>query len=235
MLAFKKRARTATDSELMLRAILKGIVIKINAYAENIYCDEKKITPGGIFGLFPQYTESGEKLDYGVQMDWMISGNLDLLEFSYFSDKYEGNVKGLHRTQLMVALFKNINITYSHTKGIVDIETKELISDKVPEIIDYLNDKYNFKITRNIISNYHSFISFLEKNLSKKEYNKVLTIYFKILSHTRADIPNDLHDDWRRINKKEHFETKFLPDSSLLKESQSFKDYLENILVHCSK
>ncbi len=41
MLTYKKRARTATDSELMVRAILKGIVTKINNDATNLYCDEK--------------------------------------------------------------------------------------------------------------------------------------------------------------------------------------------------
>ena len=62
---YKKKARTATTTELMTRAILKGIVDNINSKAENIYCDEKKVTAGNIFCYFPQYDEDYNKLDIG--------------------------------------------------------------------------------------------------------------------------------------------------------------------------
>ena len=230
MLKYKKRAKTATDEELMMRAILKGIVDKINSTAINLYCDEKKITAGNIFGLFPQYTPEGEKLDYGVQMDWMV-GNLDLLRFSYYSDEYPQGYKGLMRTQLMVALFKNIDVTYSHLKGITDIKTKKLIANNPKDIIEYANDTYGFKITRNVIDNYFSFVEYLEDNLDKNVFESILNIYFNILSHTRVDIPKNLHKIWRKLNKKEHYETKFLPDNSLLKEDtqDNFFDYINEM------
>jgi len=226
MLAYKKRAKTATDSELMVRAILKGIVTKINAYAENLYCDEKKITSGNIFGLFPQYTEAGEKLDYGVQMDWMI-GDMDLLEFSYFSDKYEGNVKGLHRTQLMLSMFNYYGYSFNHTKGLSDIETGEKLATKPKDMIPYLENAMGLKLSKNIINNYFKLIKKLDE-IPKKDRDGILNIYFKILSHTRTDIPFDIQDDWRRLNKKEHYETKFLPDDSLLKEN--FKTFINNLI-----
>jgi len=229
MKAYKKRARTATDSELMMRAMLKGIVTKINAYAENLYCDEKKITAGNIFGLFPQYNEDGEKLDYGVQIDWMV-GDLDLLEFSYFSDKYEGNVKGLHRTQLMLAMFQYYGYSFNHTKGLTDKETGEKLATKPADMVPYLEKAMGLKLSKKVMNNYFKLVAKLDE-IPKKDKDGILNIYFRILSHTRADIPLDLQNDWRRLNKKNKYETKFLPDDSLLKENagNTFKEYLEKL------
>ena len=100
----KARSRTATDSQLMLKAFLLELVKVINSKSPNIFCDEKKVTPGNIFSLYPQFDgTTKKKLDIGVQIDWMI-GDLDWLEFSYYSEEYKGNVKGLHRTQLMLSV-----------------------------------------------------------------------------------------------------------------------------------
>jgi hypothetical protein len=211
----------------MIRAILKGIVGKINNYAQNIYCDEKKITAGNIFGLFPQFTPSGEKLDYGVQMDWMV-GDIDLLEFSYYSEAYEGNVKGLHRTQLMLSMFNHYGYTFNHTKGLSNKETGEKLATKPKDMVPYLEEAMGLKLGKATMGNYFKLVATLDK-ISKKDRDSILNIYFNILSHTRADIPQDLHDDWRRLNKKNNYETKFLPDSSLLKESVKFADYLEQL------
>jgi uncharacterized protein YfcZ (UPF0381/DUF406 family) len=227
MLKYKKRARTATDSELMIRATMKGIVTKINAYAENIYCDEKKIGSGSIFGFFPQYNEAGEKLDTGVQMDWLI-GNLELLEFSYYSTSYEGNVKGLHRTQLLLSMFNYYGYTFNHTKGLSDKETGEKLAIKPKEIMPYLEKKVGFKLSKNTTNDFFRLSETLDK-LPKKDRDGILNVFFKILSHTRADIPYNLQEDWKRLNKKYNYETKFLPDNSRLLENK-FKNYLEALI-----
>jgi len=216
MLKYKKRARTATDEELTLRAILKGIVTRINLESDNIYSDEVKISAGSIFSLFPQYNQEGQELASGVQIDWMI-GSLDLLEFSYYSEVYDGNVKGLHRTQLIVSVFNNIGVTYSHTKGIFLKGSKEIITKNPKEIIDYLNEKYRFSITREIIGNYFLFYEYLQENLPEDELMKIMNIYFRILSYTRTDIPYNVQDLWLGLNETEHYETKFLPEDSSLK------------------
>ena len=225
--AYKKRARTATDAELMIRAMMKGIVTKINAYAEHIHCDDKKVGIGGIFGLYPQYNEQGEELGTGVQIDWMI-GDIDLLEFSYHSESYEGNVKGLHRTQLFLAMFNHYGYTFSHTKGLMDKETGEKIATKPKDIVPYLEDAMDIKLGKSTINNFFKLVKTLDK-IPKKDKDDILNIFFKIMSHTRADIPLDLQEDWKRLNKKFKYETKFLPDSSLLKESTKFKFFIENI------
>lgn len=225
--SFKKRAKTATDAEIMVRAILKGIVGKINGYAQNIYCDEKKITAGNIFGFFPQFTPTGEKLDYGVQMDWLIS-DMELLEFSYYSDVYEGNVKGLHRTQLMLSAFNYYGYSFNHTKGLYNKETKELLAKKPKDIVPYLEEAMGMKLSKNTMNNYFKLIDKIN-TLSKKDRDGILHIYFKILSHTRADIPQDLHEDWKRLNRSYHYETKFLPSNSRLLENLSFADFIRNL------
>jgi len=227
-MAFKKRARTATDNELMMRATLKGIATKINAICENIHCDEKKVGSGGIFGFYPQFNEAGENLGTGVQMDWMV-GNLELLEFSYFSDKYEGNVKGLHRTQLILSLFQHFGLSFNHTKGLSDKETGEKLATKPKEILEILSNKMGMKITKNVANNYFEIIKLVNK-MKKADRDDVLNTYFKILSHTRADIPFDIQEDWKRLNKKYKYETKFLPDDSMLKENIKFKDFIENFI-----
>ena len=60
------------------------------------------------------YNPKGEKLDINVQVDINI-GSLDWLRFSYHSNVYQGNVKGLHRTQLMLSLFANKGKTFGHS------------------------------------------------------------------------------------------------------------------------
>jgi len=207
----------------MTRAILKGIVTKINAHADNLYCDEKKITPGNIFGLFPQYTESGDRLDYGVQIDWMI-GNMKWLEFSYYSESYEGNVKGLHRTQLMLSIFNHYGLSFSHIKGVTDLETKEVVATNPKVAVEILEEKTGVKLSKNTIKNYFKLIDVVNK-LPKKDKDGIIGIFLKILDKTRADIPTDLQATWKKRKSELGLTGKFLPENSLLAESITFKEY----------
>lgn len=228
--AYKKRAKTATDSEIMLRAVLKGIVTKINAYAENIHCDEKKITSGNIFGFFPQYNEQGDKLDYGVQMDWMV-GKLDWLEFSYYSNVYDGNVKGLHRTQLVLSMFQNLGLSFNHTKGVSDKETGETIATNPKEAVEILEERYGIKLSKNTMNDYHKLIKIVN-NLPKADRDNIIATYFKILDSTRTDIPMDLQVEWKKRKSELGLSGKFLPDNSMLLESiyrPGFKEYIETL------
>ena len=228
MLLYKKRARSATDSELMTRAILRGIVTKVNAYAENLYCDEKKITPGNIFGLFPQYTPSGEKLDYGVQIDWMV-GNIDWLSFSYYSESYEGNVKGLHRTQLMLSMFNYYGLSFNHTKGVTDLNTKEVVATNPKAAVELLEEKTGVKLSKSTMNNYFKLIKVVN-SLPKKDKDGIIGTYLRILDRTRCDIPSDLQDTWKKRKSELGLTGKFLPENSMLQESKNnFKNYIETL------
>jgi hypothetical protein len=230
-LKLKKRSRTATDSQLILKALLQGIAAQINSQAPNIHTDEKKIGLGTMFSLFPQYNEQDEKLDYGVQMDWMI-GKLDLLQFSYYSARYKGNVKGLHRTQLMLSMFQCVDISFSHASGIKDKNTKEFITDDPKEMMKILSDRLNVTLTRSVMNDYFKLIAVV-KSLPKNTYDCIIDTYLRILDKTRADIPEDLHNEYRARKQRLGLTGKFLPDDSLLKENtcytkKGFKAYLKD-------
>jgi hypothetical protein len=224
---FKKRSRTATDEDVMTRAVLNGIVEKINSTAKQLYCDEKKITPGNIFGFFPQYDDKGKKLNFGVQMDWMV-GNLDWLQFSYYSTVYTGNVKGLHRTQLMLSMFQNLDLSFNHVKGVTDKKTSKIIATSPKEAIEILEDRYEIKLSKRVYENYFSLIKVVNK-LPKKDRDNIIAIYFKILDSTRADIPDDLQSEWKKRKSELGLTGKFLPKDSKLVENKlvSFNEFLE--------
>ena len=223
----KKRARTSTDSELMTKALLKGITAYTNKHAENIHTDEKKVGISGIFGLYPQYNEKNEKLDFGVQIDWMIA-DIELLKFSYFSATYKGNVKGLHRTQLILSMFQNLDLSFSHMKGLIDKETKEVITTDPTEMLKILSDKYKVKITRKCSEDYFCLIK-LVKKFDKKDVDGILGTYLKILDHTRTDIPEDLQDVWKKRKSELGLSGKFLPPESKLLEGSMIKIALSKV------
>jgi len=217
---YKKRARTSTPKETMVRAVLWGISQVINSKAPNIYTEEKKITPNAMFNKFPQYTSNGEKLPYGVQMDFLI-GNQELLKFSYFSKAYEGKIKGLHRTQLVLSMFQAIGIRFQHAKGLSNKETNEHITSDPVKIKKILQDTYG----RLDIDDYHS-LSKAVKKQPKKLQDTVFDIYFRILQYTKGGIiPGDLVDIWKRLHQKNNYDTRYInPD--MLESHRSFRSFL---------
>jgi hypothetical protein len=135
---FTKKARTASPEKLQLRAMVVLIGEKINAALPDVEVDLKASGAGSIFCAVPQYDPSGNKLGKAVQTDINI-GNPKWLRFSYYSNTYSGNVKGLHRTQLMLALFANKGRTFGHSTGVVDKETGEREAATPEEAIALLN------------------------------------------------------------------------------------------------
>jgi len=216
--SLSKRARTASPAEIRIKAFLKLLSLYINKKAMNLYCDEKKITPGNIFGLYPQFSKDGKKLDKGVQIDWMI-GNLEWLTFSYYSASYppESNVKGLHRTQLMLAAFQVANMSFNHVSGVKDKETGKVIAQDPVSALRVLSKKLGFPITKDDAENYYKLHALLKSRLSKDKYEQLLHIYFRILDSTRTDIPDDMQKDWIRLQPELGLRGKFLPDTSALK------------------
>ena len=116
---FKGRAKTATDKQLKRRATLTAIAEKAEKSSDKLTINNKNAGAGTIFFQFPQYKKEGEKdSEKKVQIDLNV-GDLEWLKFSYYSDKYsEKNVKGLHRTQLIVALLANKDYTFYHNLGV---------------------------------------------------------------------------------------------------------------------
>ncbi len=212
----KKRARTATDDDLMMKAILFNIAIKMNT-SNRIRTEEKKTGHGTIFGCFPQISNNVET-GKGVQIDWMI-GNIDWLQFSYYSTTYKGTVKGLHRTQLILAMFQHLNLAFSHLKGVTDKKTKNLIAKTPNEAIQLLEEGFKIKLSKEIIQDYFK-IQKVINELPNKIQKSIYDIYLKILDSTRADIPNDLQEYWIKEQTNLQLKGKFLPMNSNLIEYQ---------------
>jgi len=214
----KSRAKTASDDQLRMKAFLLNLVRYINLHAPNIHCDEKKVTDSSIFGYYPQKDLNGDDTGECVQIDWMI-GNLDWIRFSYYSAAYpdDSNVKGLHRTQLMLSAFQVADLSFSHGIGVRDKTTKEWLAKDPVQALTILNERLGTTLTTDIVADYYVLGETLAKQLDSEKYSRMLDTYFKILDSTRADIPDNLQEEW--IGRKDRLVLtgKFLPEDSKLK------------------
>jgi len=210
-----KRAKTATPGQVQLRAMLEMISDIANQSNQEIEADPKSAANGSLFFAFPQYTPSGEKLGNSVQIDINV-GNPEWLRFSYYSNVYKGNVKGLHRTQLLVSLFNNKGKMFKHGQGILDKDTREVEAESPKQTLDLLNKLYGTEISQDVLNDYFELMNYLRKNISEEELNAVLDTYLKILDSTRADIPEDLQPYWIQNQERLGLKGKFLPDNSNL-------------------
>jgi hypothetical protein len=213
--AFRKRARTSTDDQIMKRAVLVAIAEKIDSSNTSIAVDVKGAGSGALFLSFPQFDTEGNQLEDNVQIDINV-GDVDWLEFAYYSNTYSGNVKGLHRTQLLVSLFSNKGYTFSHNYGVKSRESQEIVANNPQQAIDVLNKEYGLNLDKETVADYFKLMEALEGGLSPEDLNRVYDIYLKILDSTRADIPEDLQSYWIENQDRLGLKGKFLPDNSNL-------------------
>lgn len=212
---FKKRARTSTDDQLMKRAVIVSIAQKILDADTEILADIKGSGAGALFLLFPQYTETGETVGQNVQIDINV-GDVDWLSFAYHSATYSGNVKGLHRTQLLVSLFSHKGYTFSHNYGVKNRETQEIVANNPQQAVELLNSLYGLNMDRDTVGDYFKLKETLEAGLSKQDLEGVYDTYLKILDSTRCDIPEDLQEYWIQNQERLGLKGKFLPNDSNL-------------------
>ena len=212
----RKRSRSASETQSKLRAMLELIASNLEEKSEYIDTDLKAAGNGSIFCNFPQYNEKGEMLnDKSVQIDINV-GNLDWLNFSYYSNTYKDNVKGLHRTQLMVAMFQALNKTFSHGTGVKDKETGDIVATNPQETLDVLNQGFKLNLSQDVLNDYFELMDVLKKKLPKEKLNQILDTYLRILDSTRADIPLDLQEYWIANQSRLGLKGKFLPNDSNL-------------------
>jgi len=212
----RKRVKTATEAQSKLRAMLELIAVKIEEKSQFITTDVKAAGGGSIFCEFNQFDPNGKEIpEKSVQIDINV-GNIDWLSFSYYSNTYKDNVKGLHRTQLMLSLFTEAGLSFNHNRGVTDKETGEVVASNPQEAIKILNEKYNINLTQDILNDYFELMDYIKKNLPEDKLNAVLDRYLKILDSTRADIPNDLQPYWIKNQDRLGLKGKFLPDNSNL-------------------
>ena len=207
-----KRARTAKPAEVELRAFLYEIAKYIGENSQIIKTDLKKVRPGQMFSLFPQISDSGEQQDVGVQIDWMM-GNRNWLKFSYFSpDPTESQplLKGLHRTQLLLAIFLAKNHSFKHVGGVFDRETGKKVAHSPAEAMRLLGKLYGSNVSPETFNTFEGALGWLMDNASEQDRNRALDAYLTILDRTKGNketlpsgeqnrcgyIPEELEDYW---------------------------------------
>jgi hypothetical protein len=215
----RTRARTATETQSKLKAMLTLIAEKINTDSSILQADPKSAGSNSLFLAFPQYSEDGSKEKELIQVDINI-GDPEWLKFSYYSNIYKGVVKGLHRTQLMLALFTAKGKMFKHEQGVLDKETRKVEASTPKEALTLLNTLYNLQLTQDQLNDYFELSTTLEKQLSKEDYGKVIDIYLKILDKTGpfAHIPENLEKYWIQNQDRLELTGKRLPEDSNLKK-----------------
>lgn len=210
-----KRAKTSTIEQLELKTLLYFIAEQINLKSNLIIMNTKKINISSLFSSFYQYDHNNQKINKQVQIDLMF-GNIDWLKFSYYSKSYKQNIKGLHRTQLMLSLFNHGDYTFSHLYGVKNKETQKIEVTTVLDAINLLSTLYNVNFSKKILQDYFELHNFIKINLPKKDYYSVIDIYLSIIDKTRADVPYDLQQYWIENAKRLNLTGKFLPKNSRL-------------------
>jgi hypothetical protein len=217
-----KRARTAKPSEVELRAFLYEIARYIGENSQIIKTDLKKVRPGQMFSLFPQISDAGEQKDVGVQIDWMM-GNRNWLKFSYFSPsptESQPLLKGLHRTQLLLAMFLAKGHSFKHVGGVFDRKTGEKVAHSPAEAMRLLGKLYGTNVSPEVFNTFEGALEWLMSNTSEQDRNAALDAYLTILDRTKGNketlpsgeknrcgyIPQELEDywvqNWQRLGLK---------------------------------
>ena len=217
-----KRARTAKPAEVELRAFLYEIAKYIGENSQIIKTDLKKVRPGQMFSLFPQISDTGEQKDVGVQIDWMM-GNRNWLKFSYFSPsptESQPLLKGLHRTQLLLAMFLVKDHSFKHVGGVFDRKTGEKVAHSPSEAMRLLGKLYGSNVSPETFNTFEGALGWLMDNASEQDKNDAISAYLKILDRTKGNketlpsgeqnrcgyIPQELEDfwlqNWQRLGLK---------------------------------
>ena len=179
-----KRARTSTDRMCKMRALLEeisGIMFEAGIKIGG------NTTAGNIFTCFPQCTQDIITNDY-VQIDWMV-GDIDWLRWAYYSHG-EAGLKGLHRTQLIVAAFSEIGYTFNHFEGVKVKDSKEWTITSPQEAIETLSKHYG-TLTMDETQTFKDLHSWLSKS---NKYDAVIARYLGILKLAKANIPTELRE-----------------------------------------
>jgi len=191
----KKASRVATVEQIQIKALVQLIVKKINSNGGDLFASDKASGAGSIHFSYPQYTPSGEKLDTRAQLDLDI-GDMDWLKFRFNSElpKEDPQIKGLHRGQLMLAMFAATGYTFKSGKGFVRKDTGEIIADKPQSAMEVFNDEYkpNNPLTLEIINNYNKLMDYVKNNLKPEDKDATLNMFREALKRAEAYVPDNI-------------------------------------------
>jgi hypothetical protein len=207
-----KRARTSTEVDVQLRAFLYEIAKYIGENSKMIKTDLKKVGPGLMFSL---------------QIDWML-GNKNWLKFSYsspFPSEQQPMLKGLHRTQLILAMFGAKGYSFKHRTGVYDKATGEMVASSPEEVSSLLQKLYGAPITSENLESFSTIYGWLMANATEEDRNGAFDSYLRILDTTRGNketdpdtgtsrrcgyVPEELEDYWIENRERLGLKGKFL-------------------------
>lgn len=213
----RNKVRSSSEAQSRVRAMIEIISKNLSKESSLITTDPKSASKGTLFCSFPQFNQKGEKLPNIIQIDINI-GNLDWLNFSFHSAAYKDNVKGLHRNQLISALFKILGLSFDRTQGVKQKEDGKIIANDSKGVINLINKGFNYNINQNILDDYFKLIDYIKSNSSKEEYFKILDIFLQNLDRQapKTDIPLDLQQYWIENRKRLNLKGTYIPDNSNL-------------------
>lgn len=190
----KKAARSATDEQIQVKSLIQLIVKKINSSGNDLYASDKAANGGTIHFSYPQYS-NGKKLDKKAQLD-LDTGDMDWLKFRYNSELPDDNpeIKGLHRGQLMLAMFAAAGYTFKSGKGFIRKGTGDILGNKPQDAIEVFNQEYKPKqpLTLEITSSYDKLMNYIKTNLKPEDKENALKMFAEALRRANAYVPNNI-------------------------------------------
>ena len=191
----QKRSRTATTEQSQVKALIMLIVKKINSAGGNLFASDKASGAGSIHFSYPQFSPDGKELDTRAQFDLDI-GNIDWLKFRFNSNLPEDDpqIKGLHRGQLMLAMFAATGYTYKSGKGFIRKVSRETIADTPQGAMDIFNNEYKPKapLTLEIINNYNNLMDYIKTNLKPEDTESILKMFREALRRANSYVPDNI-------------------------------------------
>lgn len=213
---FTKSSRTATRYQIQV----KSFIHCISDYAKDYFnVSTKHSGSGSLSFLVKQYNSDGEFLDKYVQIDVKF-GDLDWLKFVYCTTIHHVNIKGLHRTQLILSMFSHKGYTLNHNFGIYEKSTNQRVTNSPESAVALLDQVYElptgYRITLSSLDDFWSIISIIMYRVTHSDMKEILDTYLKILDSTRCDIPFILQSNWINSQERLNLTGKFLPNDSKL-------------------
>ena len=147
-------------------------------------------------------------------------GDLEWLKFSYYSAAYpdDSNIKGLHRTQLMLSAFSVAGLSFNHVSGVKDKNSGEVVAMSPKGALAVLGARLGFMLTEEDAADYYKLYTLLAENMDPDQKHRLLCTYFKILDSTRTTIPDNLRTHWINMKTPLGLTGKFLPKDDPLRQ-----------------
>jgi len=175
----RSRARTSTVKMLANKALLQLIGEKLNNQSNLITCAEKKTTTSSLHLLFKN-----------VQIDVNV-GDGAWLQFSHYSYAPAPPLKGLHRTQLLVAAFAYCGLSFVHGHGIRQNNApNNFVAYHPIQAMRNLSQKLGIKISVNDCISLESLVHCLRSQLSPTVFGEIYRMYYDILDRLHEHQPD---------------------------------------------